>query len=190
MTTQKKPSSSKTIYQLKITLKNIKPPIWRRFQVLSSTTLEQLHEIIQSVMDWGNCHLHQFVISGVEYGKPEPAFDFHVHDEKKIKLSQVVTGEKFKFHYVYDFGDDWEHEIILEKILPSESEVIYPICVKGKRACPPENCGGPWGYQDFLAAIQDSSHPEHENTLEWLIYDFDPEYFDLDDINERLEFCR
>ncbi|MEB3309548.1 MAG: plasmid pRiA4b ORF-3 family protein [Snowella sp.] len=175
-----------TVYQIKISLKSIRPPIWRRVQVLSSTTLAELHRIIQYSMGWFNCHLHQFDIDRHEYGQPAPEYDFYVEDETKFKLSQVIKGEKFKFFYTYDFGDDWRHEILIEKILARDPDVNYPICIKGKRACPPEDCGGPFGYPDFLEAIQDSSHPEHENMLEWIGDDFDPEAFDLAEANELL----
>ena len=185
MAAQKKPADT-TIYQLKISLRDTKPPIWRRVQVLSSTTLQELHFIIQESMGWYNSHLHQFLIDGVEYGKPAPEYDFYVTDEAKVKLSKVVGGEKAKFSYTYDFGDDWEHTILVEKILPRDPKVIYQICIKGKRACPPEDCGGPWGYVEFLEAIQNPSHPEHDDMLEWIDGAFDPEEFDLDEVNQRL----
>ena len=185
MAAQKKPADT-TIYQLKISLADTKPPIWRRVQVFSSTTLQELHFIIQESMGWYNSHLHQFLIDGVEYGKPAPEYDFHVTDEAKIKLSKVVGGEKVKFLYTYDFGDGWDHTILVEKILPRDPKVIYPICIKGKRACPPEDCGGPWGYVEFLEAIQNPSHPDHDDMLEWIEGAFDPEEFDLDEVNQRL----
>lgn len=178
-----------SIYQLKISLKGIKPPIWRKIHVLSSTNLQKLHCIVQEAMGWSDCHLHQFTIEGVEYGEPQPDDDFNVSDEKKARLAQVVRGEKFKFLYSYDFGDGWEHEILVEKVLPRKPEVIYPICLQGKRACPPEDCGGPWGYTDFLEAIQNSSHPEHEDLLEWIGGDFDSEDCNLAEINRRLTHC-
>ncbi|WP_330911095.1 plasmid pRiA4b ORF-3 family protein [Nostoc sp. UHCC 0870] len=109
----KKSASNQTVYQLKITLKNIRPPIWRRIQVLSSTTLEQLHLIVQEVMGWDNYHMHQFSIAGIDYGQTQR--EFNVRSEKTVKLSQVVKSEKFKFSYTYDFGDSWEHEILVEK---------------------------------------------------------------------------
>jgi Plasmid pRiA4b ORF-3-like protein len=189
MTSQQKVASP-TIYQLKISLLEIKPPIWRRVQVQSSTTLQKLHQIVQEAMGWYDCHLHQFNIDGIEYGQSQPEYDFNVRDSRTVQLAQVVRGEKFKFRYSYDFGDGWEHEILVEKILPREPKVIYPVCLKGKRACPPEDCGGAWGYIEFLEAIQDSSHPEHENLLEWVGGDFDPENCNLDEINRRLADCR
>lgn len=190
----RKPAVPETVYQLKVSLKGIRPPIWRRIQVLGSTTLQELHFIVQAVMGWANAHLHQFTIDGIDYGQPVPdpipGLDSDIRNENTVTLAQVVTGEKFKFLYVYDFGDDWEHEILVEKVLPLDPKVSYPVCLKGKRACPPEDCGGPWGYADFLAAIQDPSHPEHEEMLEWIDGSFDPEAFDLDQSNQQLAAFR
>ena len=98
-----------------------------------------------------------------------------------------MRGEKFKFLYEYDFGDGWEHELLLEKMLPKDMETRYPICLAGKRACPPEDCGGIWGYSDFLAAIRDPTHPEHDEMLEWVGGEFDPDAFDADEVNMELQ---
>lgn len=179
-----------SIYQLKITLQGSKPPIWRRIQVANNTTLEELHMIIQVVMGWSNYHLHQFVIGDVYYGVPESDYDFDMKNEVRVKLSSVVNRENDSFIYEYDFGDSWVHQIVVEKILSPEAEVHYPVCVTGKRACPPEDCGGIWGYDDFLEAIQDPNHPEHEDMLEWIGGEFDPEAFDLDVINDELDVYR
>lgn len=178
--------SKTTVYQLKVTLRNIKPPIWRRLQVESSITLSKLHLIIQAAMGWYNCHLHSFTIGGIEYGKPEPNYGLELRDENKAKLGSLIKQEKAKFFYTYDFGDSWEHLILVEKILPKEPNITYPICIKAKRACPPEDCGGPWGYMEFLEAIQNPNHPEHESFLEWLGGSFDSEFYDLNEINQRL----
>lgn len=185
MSSQRKVTDHK-VYQLKISLKGIKPPIWRRIQVISTITLQELHRIIQETMGWDDYHLHEFWIDGIQYGQAEGNSSFSLRDENKFHLAQVAKREKFKFRYIYDFGDSWDHEIVVEKILSPEPEVIYPVCLKGKRACPPEDCGGIWGYGDFLEAIQDSSHQEHEDLLEWVGDDFDPEAFDIDEINKRL----
>ena len=179
-------TNSKNIYQLKISLRDIRPPIWRRVQVQSSTTLSDLHLIIQAAMGWYNCHLHSFSIQGIEYGKPEPDYGLDLRDENKAKLNQVIKQEKSKFSYTYDFGDSWEHSILVEKILPKEPKVSYPLCLKAKRACPPEDCGGAWGYMEFLEALQDPQHPEHENFQEWIEGNFDSEFYDLQEINQRL----
>ena len=178
--------SKTTVYQLKVTLRNIKPPIWRRVQVESSITLSQLHLIIQTVMGWYNCHLHSFSIDGIEYRKPEPNYGLELRDENKVKLASLIKQEKAKFFYTYDFGDSWEHSILVEKILPKEPKVSYPLCIKAKRACPPEDCGGAWGYMEFLEAIQNPNHPEHESFLEWVGGSFDSEFCDLEEINQRL----
>ena len=121
---------------------------------------------------------------------PMPEFDFggeQMRDEKTVKLSQLIPGEKFKFIYLYDFGDSWEHELLIEKVLEAEAGVDYPICTKAKRACPPEDCGGIWGYHDFVEAVQDPEHPEHEEMLEWVGGSFDPEEADPEEINEQLQ---
>ena len=179
-------TTDKTIYQLKITLKDIKPPIWRRVQVEGSTKLSELHLMIQSAMGWYNCHLHQFSVEGMDYGEPHPDYGFDMQDEKKVKLSSVIKSEKEKFFYIYDFGDSWEHSILVEKILPLDPKVSYPLCIKAKRACPPEDCGGAWGYIEFLEAIKNPTHPEHESFLEWVEGSFDSEFCDLQEINQRL----
>ncbi|NDJ26280.1 recombinase family protein [Nostoc sp. B(2019)] len=180
----RKSASNQTIYQLKITLKNIRPPIWRRIQVLSSTTLQQLHLIVQEVMGWDNYHMHQFSIAGIDYGQPEP--EFNVRSEKTVILRQVVKGEKSKFFYTYDFGDSWEHEILVEKELPSTPDTNYPVCITGKRACPPEDCVGSWGYAELLEIITSPSHPEYEERMEWVGESFNPDTFDINEVNQRL----
>jgi hypothetical protein len=182
----RKSSASQTIYQLKITLKAIRPPIWRRVQVGSNTTLGQLHEVVQTVMGWDDYHLHQFSIAGIDYGQPDLEDDFEVSNEDRVKLSQVIPGEKFKFLYTYDFGDSWDHEILVEKVLPAAADTRYPICLTGKRACPPEDCGGPWGYEELLEALQDPEHPEHAEKLEWVGEGFDPNQVDVEEINQQL----
>jgi hypothetical protein len=180
----------RSIYQLKVTLNGSKPPIWRRLLVPGNINLGSFHIVLQIVMGWTNSHLHQFILGRTMYGIPDDEFggDFglEIEDENKYKLSQLLKKEKDSLKYEYDFGDGWEHKIILEKILPYESSVKVPSCIKGKRACPPEDCGGIWGYQDLIEVINDTSHPEHEEMLEWLGGDFDPEYFDVNEINEIL----
>ncbi len=176
------------IYQIKVTLKRIKPPIWRKIQVPDDISLYKLHKILQKVMGWFDVHLHQFTVRGEYYGLPdlEFDFDFEVKNEKRVKLNQIVSGVGDKFTYEYDFGDGWEHTILLEKILPPEKGVHYPICIKGKRACPPEDCGGVWGYYELLEAIQNPDHPRHQEMRDWLGRDFDPEEFDIEAVNKAL----
>jgi len=174
------------IYQLKVTLHGSPPPIWRRVLVPGKFSLHEVHQVIQLVMGWTDSHLHQFIIDGQYYSIPSPEDFESVRDERRHSLSQIVTREKSKFFYEYDFGDSWEHEIVVEKILSPESGVKYPACIKGKRACPPEDVGGLWGYETFLEAIGDPHHEEHDSYLEWVGGDFDPEACDLVEINQAL----
>jgi len=179
-----------SIYQLKVTLKHSKPPIWRRIHVKAHTTLYKLHQIIQIAMGWTNSHLHQFIADGVYYGEPHPDFGFEVVSERRVRLHQIASDVREKFIYEYDFGDGWEHEIVVEKLLAPEPKVRYPRCIKGKRNCPPEDVGGVWGYADFLEAIEQADHPEHEAYLEWIGGSFDPEEFDSDMVNAGLRQVR
>lgn len=187
--TETSEQASRRVYQLKVTLKEIRPPIWRRILVPSHVTLHELHDILQIAMGWTDYHLHGFRVGEAEYGVPDPEeddiFGAEMIDDTQVKLSQVVR-EKDNFFYDYDYGDGWEHEILVEKILVSDQDTQCPACVAGKRACPPEDCGGPWGYSDFLAAIQDPGHPDHDQMLEWIGGKFDPEDFNLDAVNEQL----
>src|SRR5438270_219656 len=153
------------IYQLKITLRDIKPPIWRRIQV-PDCSLAKLHDIIQVVMGWDDQHLHSFEVGEQEYSDPRMTEDSDMKDTRRARLSRLVPKEGFKFHYTYDFGDNWEHESVVEEILPPEEGRKYPVCLTGKRACPPEDVGGPWGYADFVEAILDPEHERHEEYLE------------------------
>ena len=173
----------KSIYQLKITLNDSKPPIWRRILVPDSISLHQLHTILQIVMGWTNSHLHQFIIDDEYYGDPEDDEMGDMKNEKRYRLNQFVRRKGFKFIYEYDFGDSWEHIILVEAILPIQKGAQYPICLEGKRACPPEDVGGVWGYEEFLEVISNPKHPEHEEMLEWVGEDFDPEFFDIEDAN-------
>jgi len=183
-------STSETVHQLKVTLKGSKPPIWRRIQVPSDTSLYRLHLILQVVMGWTNSHLYQFVVGRTYYGDPDPDYGGEMKNARTRKLSQVAPAEKDRFVYEYDFGDDWEHDILVEKVLPAVPGVRYLACLGGKRACPPEDCGGIWGYAELLEAIKDPNHPEHEEMVEWVGGEFDPEAFDLEEINESLRDMR
>ena len=185
----KKKQNTNSIYQLKITLSRIRPPIWRRIEV-KDCTLEHLHEIIQVAMGWESYHLWSFEIGGEEFGPSEMGDDpyggVEMEDSSAVILSQIIAQGMKKFTYLYDFGDGWEHQILVEMTLTPEPKVKYPRCVKGKRACPPEDCGGPWGYEDFLDAIKDPDHAQHEELMEWIGGEFDPEEFDLDTVNAEL----
>ncbi len=180
-------TASKQIYQIKVTLRGSKPPIWRRLLVSEAVSLFTLHEIIQIAMGWTDSHMHQFIIAGEYYSTPSPDDLEPVIDERRHRLGHVAPAEKDKFIYEYDFGDSWEHDVVVEKIIPPEQGAKYPVCITGKRACPPEDVGGVWGYETFLAAMKDPDHEEHESYKEWWGMEFHPEALDLDDINEALQ---
>ena len=175
------------VYVLKVTLKDIQVPIWRTIQVRSDITLGKLHRVLLAVMGWTGSHLHQFNIGGRHYGEADPeSGTTDVIDERNVKLNQVVAGEKTEFIYEYDFGDLWEHELVIEKTLPRESAKPTAVCLAGERSSPPEDCGGVSGYAEFLDAIQNSDHPQHHEMLEWVGGNFDAEAFDLGAVNRAL----
>lgn len=180
----------RSVYQIKVTLKDVRPPIWRRLRIASTYNLEDAHIAIQIVMGWTNSHLHEFVNGRNRYGVPDEDFPSDVKDEIDFRLDQILRKEKDSLHYVYDFGDGWEHEVVLEKVESFDPSVVLPVCLEGSRACPPEDIGGLPGYEMFLDAISDPSHPEHADMLEWNGGDFDPEHFDLAEVNDLLrEYC-
>lgn len=183
---RKSTKQPQAIYQLKITLSDCKPPIWRRLLVPDTFTLAQLHEAIQISMGWENYHLHQFTIDFVNYGRPSADDWEPVQDERRVTLQKLGIQKKDKFEYIYDFGDDWLHRILVEQILLPDAGAHYPVCIKGKMACPPEDVGGMFGYAEFLDAIADPNHEEHDTYLEWIGRAFDPAAFDMQAINQQL----
>lgn len=176
----------KSVYQLKATIIGTKPPVWRRVVVPGETTLARLHEVLQAAFGWWDSHLHEFEIEGVRYGIDDGEDWRPPKDERRTRLRSVAkVGSSFL--YVYDFGDDWRHKVVVEKVLPAEAGATYPSCTGGRRACPPEDCGGVWGYQEFLPAIEHPDHDQHESMLEWAGGRFDPEAFDIADFQRRLD---
>jgi len=178
------------IYQIQIALKDFKPKIWRRLLIPADTLLSDLHKIIQTSMGWTNSHLHQFIKDRTYYTvkvKDDYTWDEMDNvDYKRMKISDLLKTEKQKIKYEYDFGDGWEHDVILEKILVRDEKIKYPICIAGKMSCPPEDCGGSWGYADMLEILKNPAHPEYKEFVDWLDEDFDPEYFDKEEVNESL----
>ena len=178
------------IYQLKATLLDTKPPIWRRLLVPAGLTLEVLHDVLQLAMGWTDSHLHEFRIGKKRFGKPDPDDELMdlppVGDERTAHLFKVLGKARAKAVYTYDFGDNWEHAIVVEKVLPPEPGVAYPICVGGKLRCPPEDCGSISGYYNLLKVIRDPTHEEHEDMMDWLGGEYDPDAFSVDDVNQRL----
>jgi hypothetical protein len=178
-------------YQLKITLQGIKPPVWRRVLVDSRSHLDHLHEVIQAAFGWWSYHLHEFDIGGERYGVPDPDdhWETPTVDEGFIRLDAVAT-EGSSFVYLYDFGDGWDHRVTVEKVLPAPTDTPLPSCIGGRRACPPEDCGGPWGYKNLLAVLADPTHPEHRQRAEWIGRPFDPEAFDPSEFADNLRAGR
>ncbi len=172
-----------TVYQFRITLLDTQPPIWRRIQVKDGT-VDKLHEHIQTAMGWTNSHLHHFRKGEQLYGDPELMQEnfeeMEYKDSTATKISDILpqSGKRFRFEYEYDFGDSWDHEVLFEKCVEAEPGKRYPVRIAGARACPPEDVGGVWGYQDFLEAINDPEHEDHDGLLEWAGGSFDPEAFD------------
>ncbi len=186
------PKTKHRMYQLKVTLDEIRPAIWRRFLVRNDATLYRLHLILQAVMGWTDSHLHMFTMDGLDYGEPDPDFaDFgdEFIDDRKTKLDQVVGREGMNFSYLYDFGDGWEHTIEVEKILPPQVST-RPVCLEGARACPPEDCGGVGGYEELVEAMAKPRSKRYKELVEWLGGEFRPEAFDLEIVNQELAEIR
>jgi hypothetical protein len=181
---------SMEIYQIKVTLLGTDPPIWRRLLVPADLTLEQLHDVLQRAMGWEDCHMHEFRIGQQRFGKPDPmeqAFGGpRTANERMARLSSVLGRVATKAMYTYDFGDSWEHQIVVEKRLAPELGRAYPACLAGDRHGPPEDCGGIPGFYNLLEAISDPEHEQHEELLDWLGDVFDPEAFSVAEVNRRL----
>ncbi len=175
------------LYELKVALKEIEPPIWRVLQVPPRTSLLRLHRILQRAMGWTNSHLHLFNVDGKLYGEPSTEWDFEVLDSRKMTLEKIFTEGRTSFLYEYDLGDSWRHEIKLLGTVDGEEK---PGCTAGARACPPEDCGGTTGYYDLLVALSDPDHEEHDTMLEWVGGKFDPNAFDVAAVDRALKRLR
>lgn len=178
------------VYQLKVTLNDIEPPIWRRFLVRSDAKLTRLHNILLVLMDWSNYHLYGFQVGGLEYTDPEELeediYDRNLQDGSKMKLSKALPEVGDSIPYCYDFGDNWVHTIVLEKILDPIPGKKYPVCLEGARNTPPEDCGGTMGYEHLLEVLADPENAEYEELKEWVGPHFDPERFEIEWINREL----
>lgn len=177
-----------TVYQLKVGLRGSKPPIWRRLEVPADIGLGALHHVIQVAFGWDDSHLHVFETPAGNFGRADAELGHRA--ESSVTLAQVASAQGSRLRYTYDFGDDWEHEIVVEKVAPADAAVGYPRCTGGRRAAPPEDCGGVWGYDDLLRVLADPADPEHEERLDWLGLDdpadFDPAAFDVEAVNRAL----
>lgn len=178
------------IFQFKIQLSDLNPPIWRRFQADSSITFDQLHKTLQIVMGWEDYHLYQFEFDDRIISIPDPEFPSErkrLENAKKERVDSRFTREGQKTLYIYDFGDNWEHHLELEKILAPETGQTYPVCLEGERSCPPEDSGGVFGYMQMMQVLAQPEHPEYPDIVEWLDEDYDPEYFDRNEVNRLLQ---
>jgi hypothetical protein len=175
---------AESIVRLKVALRGIRPPVWRRLLVPGRMTLGGLHHVIQAAMGWDDAHLHAFDIAGREYSDPHDVDD--AADEERLTVNGVLRSGVSRFTYTYDFGDDWEHAIVIEGKQPLVDGRRYPACVAGKRNCPPEDCGGCWGYQHLLAILADPAHPRRQEWAELIGEDFDPEAFSVEAADARV----
>jgi hypothetical protein len=176
------------IYRLKIVLLGSKPPVWRRLQVPGDAKLDWLHAVLQVAIGWTNSHLHQFKVGEHYYSDTRVNFaeyegDPEILEERKFTLQQIAPRERDAFGYEYDFGDSWEHQITVEKIRPPEAAAATALCLDGARACPPEDCGGVWGYDNLLKILKNRKHPEHKTMKLWVGRTFDAEAFDVGKTN-------
>jgi Plasmid pRiA4b ORF-3-like protein len=179
------------IYQLKVTLQGTHPPIWRRLIVPGNLNFARLHAVIQDAMGWEDYHLHSFKVGDLEIGNPNPnrfSFGPPIAPEKQYTLDRVACAKEARFTYVYDFGDCWEHEIVVETVTVGELEA--PRCVAGERACPPEDCGGIPGYTDLVDALADQTHERHDELTRWVDDGWSPERFDLAAADRRVAMQR
>ncbi|MGD9994708.1 MAG: plasmid pRiA4b ORF-3 family protein [Salinivirgaceae bacterium] len=177
---------TKKLYQIQLVLNGISPKIWRRILVNSDVLLVDLHRIIQTTMGWTNSHLHLFSDGTEEYSPREFEVEY-AKDSRTVKLDEILQEENAKVVYEYDFGDGWEHTLILEKILPLDDQMQVPQCIAGKRNCPPEDCGGIYGYAEMLNVLKQPDHEEYESYFEWLGEKFDPDNFNKEAINKMLK---
>ncbi len=180
----RKAPTSGDITKLKVTLQGIRPPVWRRLLIPSAMTLRDLHDVLQTSMGWTDSHLHDFAIGGDRFGDPNTGDE--VENEARLTLEAIRNAGVARFKYTYDFGDDWEHLVVIEGTVPCVQSQHYPACIAGKRACPPEDCGGVYGYANLLEVRADPTHPGHEEMSEWLDEDFDPEEFSIEEVDAML----
>jgi Plasmid pRiA4b ORF-3-like protein/Domain of unknown function (DUF1841) len=177
------------VYQVKVILHGAKPPIWRRLRLPASTTLAQLHQVIQVAFGWEDAHLHAFEVGGRRYSRPDFELWDEAADEGKARLQDLASRPGARLRYTYDFGDSWEHDVLVEDALAPDG-VAHAVCLAGRRAGPPEDCGGVWGYAELCEILADPNHPDHDERVEWLGHPHDPAAFDKDAINTSLARIR
>lgn len=181
------PRSVGGVFQLKVTLRDTRPAVWRRVLVDGSSTLVHVHEVIQAAFGWWDYHVHDFEIDGSNYGVPDPDDDdwgIPTIDESGVRLDSIA-GPGSRYLYRYDFGDNWRHDVVVEKVLPTDGSMEVPACVDGRRACPPEDCGGTGGFRDLLAILANPGHAEYRERREWMGRDYDPDAFDPSEFEDN-----
>ena len=176
----------RAVLEIRVQLQYIEPPVWRRLRIRSAATLADLHDAIQGAMGWSDSHLHEFFIGGRRYGPLYEDAPEELIDETKVTLQALKLAKGARFLYSYDFGDNWEHDIQVDKIEDMAAGLLHPLCLDGARACPPEDCGGPPGYQELLDALANPRHPRHRELRRWVGKDWDAGRFDLDAVNRAL----
>ena len=180
------------ILELEVALLDVEPRVWRVVAVPATMTLADFHRVLQVTMGWTDSHLHEFVTeSGQRYEAVDPDVDpdgpeDDVGDASEVVLGDVLRARGASLKYEYDFGDGWEHRIKVLRTRAATMGERYPRCIAGERACPPEDCGGPWGYAELLEALADPGHERHDELREWVGPYFDPEAFDIDEVNRLL----
>jgi hypothetical protein len=187
------PKNLDKVYRIKVGLLEINPLIWRRFLIPANVTLHRLHLVLQDIMGWQNYHLYRFQIGKKEYSTPDPDNEFYELDFKnsyRAKLGNIIKEKDSIFLYIYDFGDGWEHQMIVEDIIDRDPEKQYPLCIAGENASPHEDSGGPNGYMEMLEIINNPYQEEFHSTRTWLGKKFDPNNFDLKLVNLRLSIMR
>jgi len=160
-------TSTNVIMQIKVKLLGVsKPPVWRRLQLGADTRLDHLHEMIIAAFGWQDYHMHVFASGPDEFGVRDPELGFI--DERNVSIGELIGDVGGRLRYTYDFGDDWEHEIVVEELLDADPEIHYPILLAAKGACPPEDCGGPWGYAELKEILANPGHEQHQEMRDWL----------------------
>jgi hypothetical protein len=178
--------------QLRIELPHITPLIWRRVRVAEAVTLATLHRIVQAAMGWSDSHLHEFEIARRRYGVPDDEWPESepLVDERRARLQSFVEAKVRRFHYTYDFGDNWQHAVKIEDLVPRGTDQPLAVCIAGENRCPPEDVGGAHGYAEFLGILSNARHPEHADMLAWAGCPFDPTEFDINMANHRLAYIK
>lgn len=176
-----------SVLTLRVELLHIEPLIWRRLQVRGAMSLAGLHSTLQIAFGWTNSHLHSFRFAGAEYTNAREELDeLKMLPVRGQTLASVLGATEQEFHYLYDWGDGWDHRVVIEHIGKPREGWSYPLCTGGAHACPPEDVGGTGGYEEFLEAIRHPRHEEHERYLIWAGGVFDPEGFDVNSVNRAL----